>query len=131
MKKERAYRLLIVLVLSVAVAVFAVRLYIMRDRGKTNNLPEAPDFTFTTIDGKNMRLSDFKGKVIIVDFFALWCDPCRIQLGVLKRVWPILKNHGVILLSIDIDPGEGLSDIKEHATSMRINWIIGSSPEAV
>jgi len=62
MKKERAYRLLIVLVLSVAVAVFAVRLYIMRDRGKTNNLPEAPDFTFTTIDGKNMRLSDFKRK---------------------------------------------------------------------
>ena len=41
-----------------------------------------------------------------------------------------MKSHDVILLSTDIDLGEGISDIKEHVTSMGIGWIVGSSPEA-
>lgn len=66
---------------------------------------KAPEFSFTTADGKKINLSDYKGKVILVNFFATWCGPCMKEMPYLqKEVWDKLKdNPDFVLLSFGRD----------------------------
>lgn len=66
----------------------------------------APDFEFMTPDGKKKKLSDFKGKPLILDFWASWCGPCRAETPILKGFYEEYKNKGVEFLSISIDENE-------------------------
>ena len=61
---------------------------------------EAPDFTLKTLDGKTIKLSDFQGKVIILDFFGVDCPYCRSQMLILKQ---ISENYtDVVIISVDV-----------------------------
>lgn len=51
----------------------------------------APDFSVTDADGKTIRLSDLKGKVVLINFFATWCGPCKLELPHIERIW---QEHG-------------------------------------
>lgn len=63
----------------------------------------AADFTYTDIDGKMVSLSDFKGKVVLVDVWATWCGPCRQQLPYMKKLEEELHGMDVVLLSVSVD----------------------------
>jgi thiol-disulfide isomerase/thioredoxin len=65
----------------------------------------APDFSLTDLNGNIFRLSDFRGKVVVLDFMATWCGPCRLQIPHFKVVW---EKYGskIVLISIDVDPRE-------------------------
>ncbi|MHA7836448.1 MAG: TlpA disulfide reductase family protein [bacterium] len=49
--------------------------------------PEAPDFTLPTLDGRTLTLSEERGRIVIVDFWATWCPPCELQMPVLDALW--------------------------------------------
>lgn len=66
----------------------------------------APDFEFMTPDGKKKKLSDFKGKPLILDFWASWCGPCRAETPILKEYYDEYKDKGIEFLSISIDENE-------------------------
>jgi cytochrome c biogenesis protein CcmG/thiol:disulfide interchange protein DsbE len=63
----------------------------------------APDFTLSTLKDKtvNVRLTDFKGKPVILNFWASWCDPCKEETPFLQKSWAGLKAQGVVLIGID------------------------------
>src|SRR5260221_494161 len=61
----------------------------------------APDFTLTTFDGKTVRLSDLKGKVVVLNFWATWCGPCRAEAPQLQALWQKYKDRGVLFLGVD------------------------------
>ena len=62
---------------------------------------KAPDFTFETAPGKTVKLSDFKGKVVWINFFATWCGPCRQELPHLQKdVYDKYKNNENFVLLI-------------------------------
>ncbi len=62
---------------------------------------KAPDFTFETAPGKTQKLSDLKGKVVWINFFATWCSPCREELPILqKEVFDKYKNNKNFVLII-------------------------------
>ncbi len=65
----------------------------------------ALDFTLVDLEGKSFRLSDYRGKVVIIDFMATLCDPCRVQVSHLGGVWEKYKDR-VIIISIDLNPNE-------------------------
>jgi cytochrome c biogenesis protein CcmG/thiol:disulfide interchange protein DsbE len=71
----------------------------------------APDFTLTTFEGKTISLTDLRGKPIIINFWASWCPPCRIEAPLLERTWRAYKNRGLIFLGVNIQ------DRKEDALS--------------
>jgi thiol-disulfide isomerase/thioredoxin len=62
----------------------------------------APDFTAQTPDGKGIRLSDFKGKIVILDFWATWCGPCQASMPGLEKIYKRIGNQGVVVLSVNV-----------------------------
>jgi thiol-disulfide isomerase/thioredoxin len=63
----------------------------------------APDFSLTTIDGKPVKLSDMKGKVVVLDFWATWCPPCRKSLPHLQKVSAdkALADKGLVVWAVN------------------------------
>ena len=61
----------------------------------------APDFTLTTFDGKTIRLSDLRGQVVVINFWASWCPPCREEAPYLERTWRKYKDKGVMFIGVD------------------------------
>jgi len=68
--------------------------------------PLAPSFELKDIEGKVHRLSDYRGKVVIVNFWATWCPPCRFELPSMERLWQVVKNKDVIILAVDLGEDE-------------------------
>lgn len=63
--------------------------------------PAATDYALEDLDGKTQRLSDLRGKVVLVNFWATWCPPCRKELPSMQRLWEKLKNESFALHAID------------------------------
>ena len=67
-----------------------------------NELP-APDFTLQNTNGNSVRLSDFKGKAVLLNFWATWCVPCKKELPSMQKLYEALKLDGVEVIAISID----------------------------
>lgn len=75
----------------------------------------APDFTLETFDGEPITLSDLKGQVVVINFWASWCPPCREEAAYLEATWREYKERGVVFIGVDyVDTdAEALAYIKE------------------
>ncbi len=63
----------------------------------------APDFTLRTLSGSNMRLQEQRGQVVLVNFWATWCGPCRKEMPHLNRIADKYKSAGLVLLGVNVD----------------------------
>ncbi len=88
----------------------------------------APDFEFSPIGGKPQRLSDLKGKPVIVNFFATWCGPCMIELPELdKKVASAFADRGLVVVAIGID--QKSEDVEEFEKSAKHSFLIAADPK--
>lgn len=65
--------------------------------------PLAPDFALRAVDGSNLRLSEFRGEVVLLSFWAQWCGECRQALGPLDDLYSKYQRAGLKLLAINVD----------------------------
>ena len=63
----------------------------------------APDFTLRSVAGTNLRLAEQRGQVVLVNFWATWCGPCRQEMPHLNRIYDSYRKSGFVLLGINID----------------------------
>jgi peroxiredoxin len=63
----------------------------------------APDFTLKTLDGPNLRLQEQRGRVVLINFWATWCGPCRQEMPHLNRLYDKYRAAGFTLLGVNID----------------------------
>lgn len=75
----------------------------------------APDFTLKGFDGRTATLSQLKGQVVIINFWASWCPPCREEAAYLEQTWRKYKDRGVVFIGVDYadTDKEALAYIKE------------------
>lgn len=71
----------------------------------------APGFTLQGEDGKTYRLSDYRGQVVILNFWATWCPPCRYEMPSMERAWQKINGKGIAILAVDV--GEDADTIFE------------------
>ncbi len=70
------------------------------------SLKPAPTFELPDINGKKVSLADFKGKVVLINFWATWCGPCKAEMPSLNNLYAAFKNEGFVVLAVSIDPSE-------------------------
>jgi cytochrome c biogenesis protein CcmG/thiol:disulfide interchange protein DsbE len=61
----------------------------------------APSFTLTELNGQKVNLSDFQGKIVIINFWASWCRPCRAEMPALQQAYTSYQDKGLVLLAIN------------------------------
>ena len=63
----------------------------------------APDFTLPSLDGPNLRLQEQRGQVVMINFWATWCGPCRVEMPHLARLYDKYRGSGFTVLAVNID----------------------------
>jgi peroxiredoxin len=87
---------------------------------------KAPDFTLTTLDGKKVQLSRLKGKVVLLDFWASWCGPCRRSMPHLQETYSQYKDKGLVVVGINVDKEQGKA--KEFLSGLTVAYPLALDP---
>lgn len=91
-----------VLFFVLVIGLIALLAFGLRARGEAQLASgPAPDFTLTSFDGQKIRLSELRGKVVVVNFWASWCVPCRDEALFLEQTWRQYKDRGVVFIGVN------------------------------
>lgn len=82
---------------------------------------QAPGFTLKTLDGKTVSLSDYKGKAVLINFWATWCGPCKLEMPWLIDLQKKYAAQGFTVLGISEDDGS-TKDVADFAAKMGVNY---------
>ena len=80
----------------------------------------APDFTLLDLDGNEVGLSEFRGEVVFVNFWATWCPPCRAEMPDIESLYQEYKDKGVVVIGIDI--GESEATVRQFVQQGGYSW---------
>jgi cytochrome c biogenesis protein CcmG/thiol:disulfide interchange protein DsbE len=80
------------------------------------------ELNFLTIDGKEVKLSDYIGKVVLVNFWASWCPPCKEEMPILEKVYQKYNDKNFVILAVNMDTSEGA--LKEFLEKNRYSFPI-------
>lgn len=86
----------------------------------------APQFTAKTLDGKSVSLRELKGKVVMINFWASWCGPCRQEMPLLEEIYNDYKKAGFILLGVNLD--EEVDDAKGFLSGVNVSFPVPLDP---
>lgn len=84
----------------------------------------APDFELPDLDDKSVRLSDFRGKVIFLNFWATWCKPCREEMPSMEVLHQSLQKEGLVVLAVSIDRVTTKKDIPPFVKNLNLTFPI-------
>ena len=90
-------------------------------RTAARNRKAAPEFSLKDASGQTVHLSDYKGKVVLLDFWATWCGPCKIEIPWFMDFEKQFKNQGFAVVGISMDE-DGWTAIKPYVQNMKMNY---------
>ena len=90
----------------------------------------APDFSLTALDGKTVKLSDFRGKAVLLNFWATWCEPCKIEMPWFVELQNKYGPQGLQVVGVAMDDAS-TKDIAEFSHKMGVNYPVLVGKDAV
>jgi peroxiredoxin len=84
----------------------------------------APEFTLETMSGGEVTLSDLHGQVVIVNLWASWCGPCRLEMPAFKNVYEEYKDRGLVILAVNSTSQDTLSAVEEFVAEYQLPFTI-------
>jgi thiol-disulfide isomerase/thioredoxin len=107
-----------------------------RSGGDDSGLPPSPKIASAlsgpTLEGKTISLSGYAGKIVLVDFWATWCDPCKEEIPDLVKLYDKYKGKGFVLLGVSMDD-EGASAVRKFLNGGERppdGWVVPGLPSA-
>lgn len=88
----------------------------------------APDFTLPDLDGKDVTLSSFRGKPVLINFWATWCGPCRLEMPAIQARYEQYMQDGLVVLAVDFD--EPASDVQRFRDELGLSFPLLLDPGA-
>jgi len=96
--------------------------------GASKSSSAAPDFTMTGVDGKPIKLSDMKGKVVILDFWATWCPPCKMEIPDFIALQDKYGKDGLIIVGAALDEPD---KVKQFYSDYKMNYPVGIADQSM
>jgi peroxiredoxin len=81
----------------------------------------APDFTLSSLDGRKVKLSDFRGKAVLLNFWATWCPPCKVEMPWFEDLQKQYGKDGLVVLGVAMDDSEPAT-IAKFASELGVNY---------
>lgn len=104
--------------ISIFIAIFSLGLAVSC-QAQAGDKP--PDFSVKDISGRDVTLSDLKGKVVLLDFWATWCPPCRVEIPNLLEIYRQFKNKNFVMISVSLD--RNLQAARKFVKEKEMNWV--------
>jgi peroxiredoxin len=125
---------IVIVVVALLVTVMLVFGYKMAGKAPSSKVSTsgiAPDFALQSIDGKTVHLTDFRGKAVIVNFWATWCQPCKIEMPWFVELQKQYGPQGLQIVGISADEDTGADELNKFTQEMGINYPILIGKEEV
>jgi peroxiredoxin len=99
-------------------------------KARRSSAKPAPEFSLKDANGQTVRLADYRGKVVLLDFWATWCGPCKIEIPWFMEFEKEFKNQGFAVLGVSMDE-DGWSAIKPYVQNMKMNYRVLLGNDAI
>lgn len=90
----------------------------------------APEFALKDVNGQTVHVADYKGKVVLLDFWATWCAPCKIEIPWFMEFEQQLKDRGFAVLGVSMDE-DGWTAVKPYLQALKVNYRVVLGTEQV
>jgi peroxiredoxin len=88
---------------------------------------QAKDFKVAALDGSTLRLSDLRGKVVFLNLWATWCEPCKEEMPAMERLWRHYKARGLVVIALSMD-AQGARVVKPFIDHAKYSYAVGLDP---
>ncbi len=88
----------------------------------------APDFTLHTLDGKTVKLSDYRGKAVLLNFWATWCEPCKIEMPWFVELQKQYASDGLQIIGVSMDD-DNPAEIAKFTKELGVDYIVLTGKE--
>lgn len=86
---------------------------------------EAPNFALETLDGDTFRLKEYRGDVVVLNFWATWCPPCRKEIPTFVKLQRELGSRGLQFVGVALERSAGPEEVRAFAEKMNVNYPVG------
>ena len=90
----------------------------------------APGFTLATLDGGRASLADHRDKLVILNFWATWCQPCTLEMPSLEALWRRYRDRGLIVLGVSVDRGAPRALLEPYVRNLKLTFPILLDPDS-
>ena len=95
---------------------------------KPNRQQQARDFTVSALEGGKLSLAALRGKVVFLNLWATWCDPCKEEMPAMERLWQRYRSQGLVVVALSMD-SSGAKVVKPYIEQARYTYPIGLDPK--
>jgi len=91
---------------------------------------QAPGFTLLTLDGGRASLTDHRDKLVVLNFWATWCQPCTVEMPSLEALWQRYRDRGLIVVGVSVDRGAPKALLEPYVRTLKLTFPILLDPDA-